>query len=49
MNELDYLIFEMYVLSLASKEKILKNCYKEISRLEMPSKFWLNSINIDEI
>ena len=49
MNELDYLIYEMYVLNLASKEKILKNCFKELSRLEVPKHYWLTSINIDEI
>ena len=48
-TELDYVIYEMYVLSLNAKENILKNCYEEISRLEVPETFWLSSLDLEDV
>ena len=48
MDELEYLIYELYLLSMSTKDKILKNCYQEISRLGVPKKYWITSMNLDE-
>ena len=48
MNELEYLFYELYLLNMSTKDKILKNCYQEISRLGVPKKYWITSMNIDE-